>query len=534
MPSICLASASLFLLLVAKMSLLIRYSIKAMKRGRKSVADLKENFENLREASFGESQIKEILRSRESRMSEYLERWLSFSKESDEVYPSQGLLLTPYDYLEVKSLTMLPQQEIVETLRMRRYFLELFNHPYRMSFLNKVSKGRFVAPSMVEGLAMERAIREGVALSVGDLGAAVIGVDKERVSRKDRYAQGPFVKLGRQGRTPFVGSASPDVWNSSAAIATMAASHCLAAIPRNGLMASVKRQTDLAIEVFEWLDNMGENLLGKRKDRNKILGLWRNNVMGTLEANPKKVIERAKSLYDAGVRAFRVYSPEPGLGVVDTVSKLRKEFGEKIEIFAGQVVEVAQAEQLEKLGADGIFVGIGGGGRCITGVRSGSAIDWPELVWKMRGRLKIPVVVEGGASDHVAVTLLLGATGVSVSRVVSGGTIESSGGALFCVNSEGMLFKPYGGEASARTKYLDGKMQPFGIPSFVEGETTKAMKSYVKFVYPTLTYNLHLLLEDAILAMVFRGVNSIEELHQIDPSPLRQITASGEFQRKTH
>ena len=138
-------------------------------------------------------------------------------------------------------------------------------------------------------------------------------------------------------------------------------------------------------------------------------------------------------------------------------------------------------------------------------VRSGSAIDWPELVWKLRGEINIPIIVEGGASDHVATTLLLGASGISVSRVVAGGTIESPGGLLYCSDDSGKLFKPYGGEASARTKYLDGKLLPFTIPSFVEGETTKAELSYIKNVHPTLTYNLHVLIEDAILAMVFRG-----------------------------
>jgi hypothetical protein len=77
-------------------------------------------------------------------------------------------------------------------------------------------------------------------------------------------------------------------------------------------------------------------------------------------------------------------------------------------------------------------------------------------------------------------------------------------------------------------------MLPFGIPSFVEGETTKAEMSYVKFVYPTLTYNLHLLFEDAILALVFRGVEDLASLHRLEPSPIRRITSSGDFQRNTH
>ena len=105
---------------------------------------------------------------------------------------------------------------------------------------------------------------------------------------------------------------------------------------------------------------------------------------------------------------------------------------------------------------------------------------------------------------------------------------------LFCSDSEGKLFKPYGGEASARTKYLENKVLPYDVPSFVEGETSKAELSYVKHALPTLTYNLHLLNEDAILAMVFRNVSSITQLHAIDPSPLRRNTSYDIMQRNTH
>lgn len=473
-------------------------------------------------------------RARSGERDKVISRWLDLSRESENTYPSQGLLQTPYDYLDVAGTQMLPQEAVEKTLRLRRYFLELFNHPYRLHFLDGVNKEKFVAPQKVSSVALEKAIKEGLALSVGDLGAAVVGDKRARVSRTERYAAGPFVKLGKQARAIFVGSASPDVWNSAAAVATMAASHCLAGISRNGLLSDVSRQADLARETFEWLEITAEDIFRGRSEKKKILMRWRKNVLGTLEASPEKALVRAKALFSAGVSAFRIYSPEPGTGAVETVAALRKKYGDEIELFAGQVISLDQAKELERVGADGLFVGIGGGGRCITGVRSGSAIDWPELVWQLRGEVGIPVVVEGGASDHIAVTLLLGANGISVSRMVAGGTIESPGGALYCVDEMGKLFKPYGGEASARTKFLDGKVLPFDIPSFVEGETTKAQMSYVKFVYPTLTYNLHLLFEDAILALVFRGMEDIVDLQKINPSPLRRITSSGDFQRQTH
>lgn len=501
---------------------------------KNNLGSLKKDFYSLRDPKKGQENIKSKVESIFENQDAYLSDWYSFSRENSKVYPSQGLLTTPHDYLDYQSLQMLPQEKIIQALVLRLYFLELFNHPYRIHFLKQTSANNFKAVPSIEGDAFGTARDTGAALSIGDLGASVVGSTKVRTGRTDRYAQGPFIKLGKQARTLFVGSESPDVWNSAASISTMAASHCLTAIPRNGIMADIKRQCDLAKEVFSWLKKTEEVVLKDREDGKEIAKMWKKNVMAALSASPTKALSRADRLYKSGVRAFRVYSPEPGTGPIDTVRRLRKEYGNKIEIFSGQVVDTDQAKRVEEAGADGIFVGIGGGGRCITGVRSGSVIDWPELVWGLRGEITIPIIVQGGASDHVAITLLLGASGIGVSRAVSGGTIESPGGALYCSGKDGKLFKPYGGEASARTKYLEDKILPFEIPTFVEGETTKAEMSYVKHVLPTLTFNLHLMIEDAILAMVFRNVDTINELQSIDPSPLRRASSSDILQRSTH
>lgn len=493
-----------------------------------------QDFENLRNDQIGEKLILDKLKPLEANQAEYLAPWYNLSQMGSEVYPSQGLVITPHDYIDYSSFQMIPQETLLQTLRLRLYLLEMFNHPYRIKHLIKTTESAFQTVPKIKSTVMQNSIENGKTLSIGDLGAVVLGSEKERTSRTLRYAQGPFVKLGKQARTFFVGSESPDVWNSAPAIATMAASHCLAAIPRNGVTSDEKRQADLAKEVFKWLKDLADVILVNRSDKKVVYAHWKRNVTGSLPASPQKAISRAHKLYETGVRSFRVYSPEPGTGTVDTVRHLRKYFGSKVEIFTGQIVDVSQAKKAEDAGADGIYIGIGGGGRCITGVRSGSVVDWPVLLWQLRGEITIPVIVQGGASDHVATTLLLGASGIGVSRVVAGGTIESPGGALFCVNSDGKLFKPYGGEASARVKYLDKKMLPFDVPSMVEGETTKAKMSYVKHALPTLTYNLHMLIEDSILAMVFRNAESIYQLHALNPSPLRELTPSGDFQRNTH
>lgn len=494
---------------------------------------LKTDFLNFRSPEYGERFIHERIDPLLADET-YQKGWEELSFEEANGYPDQGLLQTEYDHLDNLGVKRLPPEIIRKTLELRLYFLHMFNHPYRIQNLDLAESASFAVPPEIGGKAFEKAVEEGTSLSIGDLGATVVGSDHERQSRTERYAEGPFVKLGKHARTVFVGSDSPDVWNSSEAIATMAASLSLATISRNGIMANVKRQADLAEKTFKKLSEMRDFILDGRSDKDKVYAYWRNNVGAVLEPNFEKAAFRLEALYKKGVRTFSVYSPEPGSEIVATTNKLRNAFGNEIEIIAGRVVDIEQAKRLEEVGADAIVVGIGGGGRCITGVRSGSVVDWPMLIWNLRGKIGIPVIADGGASDHVAETLLLGASGIQTSRVVAGGTIESPGGFLYYVNKEGIPFKPYGGEASARTKILEGKMLPLGIPSFVEGKTSEARISYIEHALPTLTDNLHNKTEEAILAMVFRNAKNLHALHSINPSPLRRVSQQDILQRQTH
>jgi hypothetical protein len=495
--------------------------------------NLFEDFKMMRDPVLGKQRIIEKLFSLEGN-GDYLRDWYAFSEEADKVYPDQGLILTEHDYFgfEPRKL-LLPQEVVRETLRVRQYYLELFNHPFRINLIKETDAKNFEAPPKVPCRAIEYAEETGLALSIGDVAAINSGSDQERQQRTKRYAEGPFVKLGKQARILFTGSDSPDVWNSSFALSTMAASHGLALLPRNGIMTDIKRQVDLGFATFRRLEHLRETILDGREDADEVYNFWRRNLGAVLESTDEKALARASALYESGIRTFRIYSPEPGTEIVKTTKALRKEFGDNIEIFTGQVINVDQAKAVEEAGADGIFVGIGGGGRCITGVRSGSVIDWPMLVWNLRGEIGIPVIAEGGGSDHIGESLLLGASAISTSRVVAGGTIESPGGVRYCSGGNGVLFKPYGGEASARTKFLEDKMLPFNIPSFVEGETTKAEMGFLKGAVPTMAYNLNQVIENSILAMVFRNVSNITELHGV-PNPLRRTTGSDSFQRNTH
>jgi len=452
-------------------------------------------------------------------------------------YPSQGLIKTEQDRSYGNKVKAINKAFFEQVIYDWLYYIELFNHPQRLKYLFAVSKTTFTPPPARFSLIFFMGKLFKRAIAINELALHISKADKDRTKRTERFLQGPFVKLGRQARTVFVGSANPDIWGSVPAIASMAMSHCLVGVPRDGYFRDLKRQATLAKDTLDWIRQSPVLLHVAPAVRKTLLDYWIHNVMGVLEASPDRVVERAMALYKVGVRTFRIYSPEPGLGPLESLEAVRnlakiKEW-EPIEVFVGQVVSVQQAQDLDKAGAAGIIVGIGGGGRCTTGVRSGSAIDWPQLVWDLRGKISIPVIIEGGASDHIAQTLTVGATGIGVTRTVGGGTIESPGGYRYFEDEQKRLFKYYRGEASAGMKLMGGKEGPFDIIPYVEGQSTRVLLEFGRGNLPTILQKLNLLIGDNIMALVFQNVDSVTELADCTDS-LRVVSPAESELRHTH
>lgn len=479
------------------------------------------------------------------------QKWLAeYDRESqtdpDSAYPSQGLIQTPYDsngmeggedhHLET---TELDEALFIQTIHAWLYYLELFNHPARLAALKETQAKDFKPPTRKRFhpiFLLAKLLRQAIAIN--ELALHIPGSDKPRIKRTERFLHGPFVKLGKYSRSMFVGSANPDIWGNAIGVASMAQSHCLTGIPRDGFFADIERQADYARKVFELLAHSPVLFGREPEEQAELLNRWQHNLMGVLEATPNKALRRAQALYNTGIRTFRIYSPEPGDGPLETLKALRQHTAdnhwEDLEIFVGQVTSVSQAQQLENAGATGLYIGIGGGGRCTTGVRSNSAIDWPQLLWDFRGKIKIPVIVEGGASDNIGSTVALGATGIGVTRIAGGGTIESPGGYRYFINQLKELFKPYGGEASARMKFMGGRVGPFDTIPYVEGESTKVFMEYGRGNLPTMLQRLHLLFGDAVMNLVFQSVETIEELQEVGARNLRKVSVAEQQMRKTH
>lgn len=483
----------------------------------------------------------------------------------EDAYPGQGLVITGYeepDKAAMESLTLTPLDTdlINSAIHGWLYYLELFNHPERLEHLFHQSKQSFQAPKAKfhPFFFISRLLKRSI--TINDLKLNASGSHKPRTQRSEAHLEGVFVSYGRslslidrlqnkffktainqgrrQARNVTIGAANPEITGSPMALATLAQVHSLVCVPRDGFFADINRQADLVAASLEWLQKSPLLIHKTPSEQDKLLDFWRHNLVGVIESKPEKALNRAEALYQAGLRSFRIYSPEPSSGPLETLKALRsleKDKGwEPIEIFVGQVVDAKQAVQLEKAGANALYFGIGGGGRCITGVVAGLTINWPELVWKLRGKIHIPMIVEGGANDHIPETLAVGASGIGTAGKFAG-TIETPGGYLFIEDTDrGTLFKYYGGEASDRMRIMAKRSGPLGFVLNREGETRRKELRNGGHDLPTLLQVLYEQQQGIVAGLVFQNVGSIAEFQDRAADQLRQASPNDDVVRQPH
>ena len=462
------------------------------------------------------------------------------SGEGIDPYPAMGLVFTGYegDRSTPPETAMLDDQLKNRTILASIYYSLLNNHPDRIDALFEQSEKPFAPPEYFHHPFFAEAREKGRAINIADIKLEVQGSDAPRQSRTELHQRGPFVSYGKQARGIIAVGANPYITGTPFGLAKLVESHSLACVPRDGFFSQIERQRDLFIKTLEFLKSspVWKVYARSKIERKKLMDFYTRNLVVTIEPESGKALKRARELYAAGARTFRIYSPEPGNDALGTLIKLRqlaKEEGwERIEIFVGQVVDVEQAMKLEAAGADAIYVGIGGGGRCITGVVGGLTINWPQLVWDLRGRISIPIIVEGGANDHIAESLAVGASGIgAVGRLA--GTIETPGGLKFFVDEKG-LFRYYGGEASDAMRAMAGRVGPFGFILNREGETNKKRLRYDATSLPTLLQVFHEMYQGIVGGMVFQNASSIEEFHRKAPRSIRAASPNDDISRNTH
>ena len=176
----------------------------------------------------------------------------------------------------------------------------------------------------------------------------------------------------------------------------------------------------------------------------------------------KDTMARASALVDAGVDLLVIDSSHGhSRGVMDSVKKIKNKFPE-VPLAAGNVATREGTEDLIRVGADCVKVGVGPGSICTTRVVIGAGVPQITAILdcaEAAAKHNIPIIADGGIrySGDVAKALAAGATAAMIGSIFAG-TEESPGETILF---EGRTFKLYRGMGSIEAMKKGGRERYF-------------------------------------------------------------------------
>ncbi|MBI2109099.1 MAG: IMP dehydrogenase [Parcubacteria group bacterium] len=173
-------------------------------------------------------------------------------------------------------------------------------------------------------------------------------------------------------------------------------------------------------------------------------------LVGAAVGVKEDTLSRAQALLEADADVIVIdIAHGHNARVLETVKMLRKKFGKKIEIIAGNIATSEAAIDLIKAGADALKIGIGPGAACTTRLVTGVGV--PQLtaiqdVVKIARKHDVPVIADGGIknSGDFSKALAAGADTAMIGRLLAG--CKESPGEY--VMDRGTAYKYYRGMAS--------------------------------------------------------------------------------------
>jgi IMP dehydrogenase len=226
--------------------------------------------------------------------------------------------------------------------------------------------------------------------------------------------------------------------------------------------------------------------------------------------------ERAMALKDAELDVVVVDTAHGhSKPVLDTVTKIRAQRGNRMQIIAGNIATGEAAKALIDAGADAVKVGIGPGSICTTRIVAGVGV--PQLTAIMDvveecQKHNIPVIADGGIrfSGDLAKAIAAGADCAMMGSMFAG-TDEAPGEVILF---QGRSYKSYRGMGSvgamaggSADRYFQGKVTDTGklVPEGIEGRVP--YKGSVRAV-------LHQMMGGLRASMGYTGSETIQKMQK--------------------
>lgn len=202
-------------------------------------------------------------------------------------------------------------------------------------------------------------------------------------------------------------------------------------------------------------------------------------------------LERAQSLVKMGVDVLVVdIAHVHSIHGLAAVRKIRKSFP-NVDLIGGNIATGEAASDLIKLGCDGVKVGIGPGGICITRLVAGAGV--PQLTAviecsEIAHRYNVPVIADGGTNypGDMTKALAAGASSVMLTGWLAG-TDESPGNLIL---RNGQKYKAHHGAASysavasRRIEGVAGQIRKEALEEFLDEELEKVVPEGVETFVP--------------------------------------------------
>ncbi len=234
--------------------------------------------------------------------------------------------------------------------------------------------------------------------------------------------------------------------------------------------------------------------------------------------NTRDYTERIPKLVAAGVDVLCIDSSD-GFSEwqMETIKFVRENYGEKVKIGAGNVVDQEGFTYLANAGADFIKVGIGGGSICITreqkGIGRGQATSLIEVAkardeYFVKNGVYIPICSDGGIVQdyHMVLALAMGADFIMMGRYFA--RFDESPTKKIIVG--GSYVKEYWGEGSNRAR----NWQRYDMGGKAGMKFEEGVDSYVPYA-GKLKDNLEITLGKVKSTMCSCGALSIPELKKV-------------------